>query len=132
MHEHEKAARRILRNMGFEEGDPETRLSPLGTQVLFRWDGVGITKDGASVVVEVEPANPNEGHVRLHVTNLALQVHFQQGVNKLVWVVNSESPSCHVQLKSYAECWAGLLSKALGHSLPPMEYRDIDGRTLVA
>lgn len=132
MHQHEKVASRILRSMGLKEADPETRLSPLGTQVIFRWDGAGTSKDGMTVVAEVEPDEPNEDHIRLHVTNLALQMHFFGQIIKIVWIVNSDSPKCYSKLKSFAECWAELLSNALGDSPPVMEYRDIDGRMLVA
>lgn len=86
--------------------------------------------EGKLILIEVEPDNPQEEHIRLHVTKLAVMAGWRNDVEKLVWVIYSDAPRCHETLKYYAERWKGVLQKISRVKLPAMEYRDRKGRLL--
>ena len=123
---HERIASRILKQLGIPEISREVEVSYANFVVRFRWDGVG-RKNGRLVLVEVEPRDVSEDHIRLHVTSFAILAYLRKNIAELIWVVHDDSMNCHTQLKSYATCWALLLEEISGKQLPPMKYYNRNG-----
>jgi hypothetical protein len=128
MIKHETIAKRFLRASGISPINASFQISWKGALVRIDWDGAGRI-NGKVILVEVEPPDPDEYHIRLHVTNLAIQAH-QMDIDRLIWVIYSDIPNCHKVLQSYADCWMELLSTISKKDIARMEYFNRKGEKL--
>jgi hypothetical protein len=126
---HEKIALRILKRMNALVQAP-SKIWANGYSLCFRWDGVGKINNYGLILVEVEPANPNEDHIRLHMINFILSSHLNPDIKKLIWVVYADGPRCHETLSSQLKIWKKFLSKIVVKEIPPMEILDRTGKLL--
>lgn len=126
---HQVIAARILRQLKIKPSSELLEIwwnKTLVTQT--KWDGVGKINNKL-VLVEVEPPHPDKEHIYSHVTKAVILSH-QENIEKLIWVIYSDSPNCHKVLKSYAECWMGLFRKICKKELPVMIYLNRKGELL--
>lgn len=130
MQEYEqRAIREIIRKLYLKPIERSFRYfdSNSGYEIVFEWDGAGVSNNESIILIEIESGGISDWHIQTHICRLAVMIKRGTKVKKLVWIIDR---GVFQSLKNKVDLWLAFFRQVCNVSLPDMEYRNLRGELL--
>ena len=124
-----KAIQEIMRKLLLKGSERSFRYfdSDSGYEIVFEWDGAGISNAGGIVLIELELGGISVWHIQTHLCRLAVMIAQGTPVERLVWVIDQ---GVFQSIKNQVDLWLAFFRPVCKVSLPNMEYITPSGELL--
>lgn len=125
----ERVVQEIIRRLRLRRHEASFRYfdSASGYEIVFEWDGAGISNVGSIVLIELELGGILDWHIQTHLCRLAVMINQGTPVDKFVWIIDQ---GAFQSIKNQVDSWLAFLKPVCNISIPNMEYRTPSGELL--